>query len=71
MLEKFYLLSITGHRRKKRNNIFNIKKVDGFVKNKTNNALQVYETFYNKKPFDFIGDLCTEAGLNKGILDIF
>ena len=41
------------------------------MKNKTNNPLQVYETFYNCKPCDFIGDQCNEVGLNEGILNIF
>ena len=41
------------------------------MKNKTNNSLQVYETFYNCKPCDFIGDQCNEVGLNEGILNIF
>ena len=33
--------------------------------------MQVYETFYNCKPCDFIGDQCNEVGLNEGILNIF
>ena len=41
------------------------------MKNKTNNPLQVYKTFYNSKPRDFIGDQCNEVGLNEGILNIF
>ena len=41
------------------------------MKNKTNNPLQVYETFYNCKPCDFIGNQCNEVGLNEGILNIF
>ena len=41
------------------------------MKNKTNNPLQVYETFYNCKPCDFIGHQCNEVGLNEDILDIF
>ena len=41
------------------------------MKNKTNNPLQIYETFYNCKPCDFIGDQCNEVGLNEGILNIF
>ena len=41
------------------------------MKNKTNNPLQVYETFYNCKPRDFIGDQCNEVSLNEGILNIF
>ena len=41
------------------------------MKNKANNPLQVYETFYNCKPCDFTGDQCNEVGLNQGILDIF
>ena len=41
------------------------------MKNKTNNLMQVYETFYNCKPCDFIGDQCNEVGLNEGILNIF
>ena len=40
------------------------------MKNKTNNPLQVYETFHNSKPCDFIEDRCNEVGLNEGILDI-
>ena len=57
---------------KKETNIFNIKKkIERFLKNKTNNPLQVYETFYNGKPYDFIGHQCKEVDLNKGILDIF
>ena len=56
---------------KKETKIFNIKKkVDRFLKNKTNNPLQVYETFHNSKPCDFIEDRCNEVGLNEGILDI-
>ena len=52
--------------------MFNIKKkVDRFLKNKTNNPLQVYETFDNSKPSNFIGDQCNEGGLNESILDIF
>ena len=47
------------------------KKVDRFLKNKTNNPLQVYETFDNSKPSNFIGDQCNEGGLNESILDIF
>ena len=57
---------------KKETKIFNIKKrVDRFLKNKTNNPFQVYDTFYYCKPCDFIGDQCNEVGLNEGILDIF
>ena len=41
------------------------------MKNKTNNPLQVYETFYDCKPCDFIGNQCNEVGLNEGILNIF
>ena len=41
------------------------------MKNKTNNPLQVYETFYNCKSCDFIGHQCNEVGLNEDILDIF
>ena len=41
------------------------------MKNKINNPLQVYETFYNCKPCDFIGHQCNEVGLNEDILDIF
>ena len=41
------------------------------MKNKANNPLQVYETFYNCKPCDFTGDQCNEVGSNQGILDIF
>ena len=41
------------------------------MKNKTNNPLQVYETFYNSKPGDFIGAQRNEVGLNEGILDLF
>ena len=48
-----------------------LKKSWRFLKNKTNNHLQVYETFSNSKPCDFIGDQCNEIGLNEGILDIF
>ena len=48
-----------------------LKKSWRFLKNKTNNPLQVYETFNNSKPCDFIGDQCNEVGLNEGILDIF
>ena len=33
--------------------------------------MQIYETFYNCKPCDFIGDQCNEVGLNEGILNIF
>ena len=55
---------------KKETKIFNIKNtVDGFLKNKINELLQVYETFSNSKPCDFIGGQC--SGLNEGILDIF
>ena len=57
---------------KKETKIFNTKKkVDRFLKNKTNIPLQVYETFYNCKPCDVIGDQCNEVGLNEGILNIF
>ena len=57
---------------KKETKMFNIKKkVDRFLKNKTNNPLQVYETFDNSKPSNFIGDQCNEGGLNESILDIF
>ena len=41
------------------------------MQNKNNNPLQVYGTFYNCKPCDFIGDQCNEVALNEGILDIF
>ena len=41
------------------------------MKNKNNNPLQVYETFYNSKQCDFIGDQCNEVGLNKRIIDTF
>ena len=41
------------------------------MKNKTNNPLQVYETFYDCKPCDFIGNQCNEVGLNEGILNVF
>ena len=41
------------------------------MKNKTNNPLQVYETFYNCKSCDFIGDQFNKVGLNEGILNIF
>ena len=41
------------------------------MKDKTNNPLQVYETFYNCKPRDFIGDQCYKVGLNEGVLNIF
>ena len=41
------------------------------MKNKTNNPLQVYETFYNCKPYNFVGDQCNEVRLNKVILNIF
>ena len=33
--------------------------------------MQVYEKFYNCKPFDFIGNQLNEVGLNKDILNIF
>ena len=33
--------------------------------------MQVYETFYNCKPCNFVGDQCNEVGLNKVILNIF
>ena len=57
---------------KKERKMFNIKKkVDRFFKSKTNNPLQLYETFYNSKACDFIGDQFNELCLNKGILDIF
>ena len=45
--------------------------MDRFLKNKTNNPLQVYETFYNGKPCEFIGDQCNKVGLNEDILNIF
>ena len=48
-----------------------LQKFDIFLKNKANNPLQVYETFYSSKPYAFIRHQCNEAGLNKGILDIF
>ena len=41
-----------------------LKKVDRFLKNKTNNPLQVYETFNDSKSCDFTGDQCNEVGLN-------
>ena len=41
------------------------------MKNKTDIPLQVYETFYNCKPCDVIGDQCNKVGLNEGILNIF
>ena len=41
------------------------------MKNKTDNPLQVYETFYNSKPCDVIGNQCNEVGLNEGNLNIF
>ena len=47
-----------------------LKKVDRFLKNKTNNPLQVYETFNDSKSCDFTGDQCNEVGLNEGPLDI-
>ena len=48
---------------KKETKIFNIK-FDRFLKNKTNNPLQVYETFNDSKSCDFTGDQCNEVGLN-------
>ena len=49
---------------KKETKIFNIKKkIDRFLKNKTNNPLQIYETFYNCKPCDFIGNQCNAMKL--------
>ena len=45
--------------------------MDRFLKNKTNNPLQVYETFYDGKSCGFIGDKCNEVDLNEGILNIF
>ena len=33
--------------------------------------MQVYETFYNCKPCDFIGDQCNEGDLKEGILYVF
>ena len=45
--------------------------MDRFLKNKTNNPFQVYDTFYYCKPCDFIGDQCNEVGLNEGILNLF
>ena len=48
-----------------------LQKFDIFLKNKANNPLQVYETFYSSKQYAFIRHQCNEAGLNKGILDIF
>ena len=66
------MLWIIGYCWKKETKIFNIKKrVDRLLKNKTNNPLQIYETFYNCKPCDFIGDQCNEVGLNEDILNIF
>ena len=41
------------------------------MKNKTNNPLQVYETFCNYKQCDFIGDQFNEVALNEGILKMF
>ena len=41
------------------------------MKNKTDNPLQVYETFYNSKPCDVTENQCNEVGLNEGILNIF
>ena len=68
MLKELYLLWMIRYCQKE---IFNIKKANRFLKNKTNNPLQDYETFYSSKPCDFIGDQCSEVGLNEGILDIF
>ena len=55
VLKELYLLYIIGYCWKKKTKIFNIKKrVDGFLKNKTNNPFQIYETFYNCKPCDIL-----------------
>ena len=71
VLKELYLLWTIGYCWKKNQKYSILKKVDRFLKNKTNNPLQVYETFYNCKPCDFIGDQCNEVGLNEGILNIF
>ena len=70
-VKRAYLLWMTRYCWKKKQKYSILKKVDRFLKNKTNNPLQVYETFYNCKPCDFIGDQCNEVGLNEGILNIF
>ena len=71
VLKELYLLWTIGYCWKKNQKYSILKKVDRFLKNKTNNPLQVYETFYNCKPCDFIGNQCNEVGLNEGILNIF
>ena len=71
VLKELYLLWTIGYCWKKNQKYSILKKVDRFLKNKTNNPLQVYETFYDCKPCDFIGNQCNEVGLNEGILNIF
>ena len=72
VLKELHLLSMIGYCRKKKQTYSILKKtIERFLKNKTNNPLQVYETFYNGNPYDFIGHQCKEVDLNKGILDIF
>ena len=60
-----------GYCRKKKQKYSVLKKVERFLKNKTNNPLQVYEIFYNGKPYGFIEHQCNKVDLKKGILDIF
>ena len=50
-----------GYCRKKKQKYSVLKKVERFLKNKTNNPLQVYETFYNGKPYGFIEHQCNEV----------
>ena len=71
VLKELHLLSMIGYCRKKKQKYSVLKKVERFLKNKTNNPLQVYEIFYNGKPYGFIEHQCNEVDLKKGILDIF
>ena len=68
VLKELYLVWMIGYCWKKK---YSILKKNRFLKNKTNNPLQVYETFYDCRPCDFIGNQCNEVGLNEGILNIF
>ena len=70
MLKELYLLWMIGYccKKKQKHSVF--KKGDRILNNKTNNPLEVYETFYNCKPCGFIGDQRNEIGLNEGILNI-
>ena len=67
MLKELYLLWMIGYCWKKKQKHSILKNVDRFLKNKTNNPLQIFETFYNCKTCDFFGGQCNEVGLNEDI----